>query len=221
MKLATKASAGAASSSAAVPSWRIAPVDDHADAVGERRGVLEVVRDEQRRQAQLGEELRELAADDAARVRIERGERLVEQQHGRVARERAGKRDSLALATRELARPRGRRGGRSGSARAARRPAHARRRPTFAAHVEVREERVLLEDEPDRAALGRQIDPGGGVEPRLARRERPSRAWAGASRRSRAARSTSPPRTARRARASRARARALPRDGRSGERGRA
>ncbi len=88
--------------------------------VRQRRGVLVVVRDEQRRQAELAQQLLQLAANRDLRVRVERGERLVEQQHARVARERAGERDPLALAAGELGRPRLRRGGRSGTARAAR-----------------------------------------------------------------------------------------------------
>ena len=105
MKLATKASAGAASSSAAAPSWSILPVDDHADAVRERGRVLEVVRDEQRRQPELGQQLGELAADDRARVGVQRGERLVEQQDRRVARERPRERDPLPLTAGEVGRP--------------------------------------------------------------------------------------------------------------------
>ena len=128
MKLATKASAGVASSSAAAPSWRIRPVDDHADPVGERGRVLEVVRDDQRRQPQLGEQLGELAANDAARCarRAPRAARRAAAR--RVARERAGERDALPLAAGEIAGAGARRGARSGSARAARPPARGRRR---------------------------------------------------------------------------------------------
>ena len=48
------------------------------------------------------EQVVELGADVGLRVRVERGERLVEEQHVRVARERAGERDPLALAAGEL-----------------------------------------------------------------------------------------------------------------------
>ena len=89
-----------------MPSWRIRPVDDHPDPVGERRRVVEVVRDEQRRQPQLGQELGQLAADDVARVCVERRERLVEQEHRRVAGECPRKRDPLPLTPREIGRPR-------------------------------------------------------------------------------------------------------------------
>ena len=47
MNEATNGSAGRATSSPGVPSWRSSPVDDHADAIGERGRVLEVVGDEQ------------------------------------------------------------------------------------------------------------------------------------------------------------------------------
>ena len=166
MKLATNASAGAASSSPRRPELEDPAVDDDADAVGQRGRVLEVVRDEQRRQPQLGQQLGELAADDVARVRVERRERLVEQEHRRVARERPRERDPLPLAAGEVARPR---------LREVRDPealeqlvdALPAAEGDVAAHVEVRKERVLLEDEPDRAALRRQVDAGVRVEPRL------------------------------------------------------
>ena len=77
-------------------------VRDDADAVRERRGVLEVVRDEDRRQAEAVEELAELGADARTRVRVERRERLVEEKDRRIARERASERDPLALPAREL-----------------------------------------------------------------------------------------------------------------------
>jgi hypothetical protein len=83
-------------------------------------------------------------------VSVERRERLVEQQHLGFARERARERDALALAAREVARPRVPRGGDPeafeqlvGSAA----PPNA----TLLADGQVREERVVLEDEPDRA----------------------------------------------------------------------
>src|SRR5213078_1578131 len=72
----------------------------------ERGGVLEVVRDEERRQPERAQELAQLAADGVACVRIERSERLVEQQDAWIARERPCKRDALLLASRERPRPR-------------------------------------------------------------------------------------------------------------------
>ncbi len=82
------------------------PLDEHADAVGERRRLLEVVRDEQRRQPGLRQHPGELGPDRGAGVRVERRRRLVEQQHPRPAGERAGERDPLPLAAGEVARPR-------------------------------------------------------------------------------------------------------------------
>ena len=102
MKLATNASAGAATSSSGVPTWRILPLGDHTDPVGERGRVLEVVRDEDRRQPEVAEQLLQLGTDVGARVRVERGHRLVQEQDRRVARERTRQRDALALAAGEL-----------------------------------------------------------------------------------------------------------------------
>ena len=115
---------------------------------------------------ELGEQVLQLAAHDAARVRVQRRQRLVEQQHRRVARERARERDALALAA----------GQRSSASRAARwampkRSSSSSTRAVAAEgdvrpHGHVRKQRVLLEDEPDRARLGRQVDAGLRVEPR-------------------------------------------------------
>ena len=49
--------------------------------------------------------LLELAARAGAQLRVEIGQRLVEQEYGRLAHQRAGQRHTLALAARELARP--------------------------------------------------------------------------------------------------------------------
>ena len=58
---------------------------------------------------------------------------------------------------------------------AARRASPAPPKATLRAHRHVREQRVLLEDEADRAPLGRQVDLRGGVEPRpLAERDAPA-----------------------------------------------
>ena len=46
------------------------------------------------------------------------------------------------------------------------------------AHVEVREQRVLLEHEADRAAVGRPVDPARGVEPDVVAERDPPRARA-------------------------------------------
>ena len=87
-----------------VPELAQPPVDDHADAVGERGRVLEVVGDEQRRQRELAQQL--AAARRARRAFVcassaESGSSS--SSTPRVARERARERDPLALAAGELA----------------------------------------------------------------------------------------------------------------------
>ena len=153
-----------------------APVDDHPDPVGQRGGVAEVVGDDERRQRQGAEDVLQLAAHDRARVRVERRQRLVEQQDLRVARQRARDRDALALAARQRARALA---GEMADAQALEQRADVRvaraAEGDVGAHGHVREERVLLEDEAHRAALGRQVDLRGGVEPRaLAERDAPA-----------------------------------------------
>ena len=122
---------------AARPGPRAAPagrVSITADPVGQRGGVLERVGDQQGRERELAEEVGELVADLPAGDRVERAERLVEQQHARVAGERARERDALALAAGQLCRACAGRGGRSRGARAGpagracRRTARCRRR---------------------------------------------------------------------------------------------
>ena len=108
MKLATKESLGDADQLLRTPELEDATVDEHADAIGERRGVLEVVGDEERRHPQLSQELVQLRAHGAARVRVERRQRLVEEEDVRLARERASKCDALALAAGELGHARAR-----------------------------------------------------------------------------------------------------------------
>ena len=103
MKLATNASLGTATSSVGVPSCRMRPVADDPDPLGQRRGVLEVVGHQHGREAQAVEQLAQLRANAGSRVCVERGERLVEEEHSRIARERPGKGNPLALAARELA----------------------------------------------------------------------------------------------------------------------
>ena len=63
------------------------------------------MRDEDRRQPELTEQLVELGADGRLRVRVQGRERLVEQQRLGPARERAGEGDSLPLPARELPHP--------------------------------------------------------------------------------------------------------------------
>ena len=171
MKMATKGSAGGATSSGAPDLAQLA-VDDHADLVGERRGILVVVRDEQGREPELAQQLLQLGPHRDLRVRVERRQRLVEQQDARVAR------SARASATRWRSPPDSSAGRafarwRSRTARGARRPA-ARRRRRCSPHVHVREERVLLEHEAEPPLVRLEEDPRPGVEPDiLAQRDPP------------------------------------------------
>ena len=74
----------------------------HADPVGDGERLLLVVGDEQRRRADLELHAPDLVAQLHAHLGVERGQRLVEQQHRRLDRERAGQRDALLLAAGEL-----------------------------------------------------------------------------------------------------------------------
>ena len=121
------------------------------------------MRDHNHGRARRLEERAQLAAERRPGRRVERGEGLVEEEEPRPRRERAREGDALALAAGELA----------GAAveelveppSAGRAPARARRalvaweggEPVgdVLRHVEVREERVILEEEPDPAALRR------------------------------------------------------------------
>ena len=75
-----------------------------ADAVGERERFFLVVRDEDRRDAELALDLADRAAQFLADLGVERTERLVHQQHLRPVRERPRDRDALLLTARELRR---------------------------------------------------------------------------------------------------------------------
>ena len=146
-------------------------VDDHADLVGERGGVLEVVGDEDGRQRELVQELLKLGAHRSLRVRVERGQRLVEQDHARAAGERARERDPLTLATRERRRPRV---GEVGDAKALEVLVGALLAGVrdVLANGQVREERVFLEDEPDAPLVRLAEEPPRRCRPRRRRRAR-------------------------------------------------
>ena len=139
-----------------MPIWRSSPVDDHADAVGERRRVLEVVRDEQRpgsrgrRAARAARRGRRPSCGRRARRAARRGA-------ARPGRARARARARRAGARRRRAPP----GGRARGARSPKRsryssaPVPARVLDVLA-DGQVREERVVLEDEPDAAPVRRR-----------------------------------------------------------------
>ena len=126
---------------------------EHADPVGERSGVLVVVRDERASAARCARRCaRSSARTCALRLGIERAERLVEEEDRGLARERARERDALPLAARESA---GRSSARRGRGRTRRSASATRPRPPNATfgHRQVREEGVVLEDEPDGSPL--------------------------------------------------------------------
>ena len=169
MKEATKASRGRGDELRRRAELPQPALDEDADLVGERGRVLVVVRHEQRRQRELPQQLRELVPHLGLRVRVERRERLVEEEHPRIAGERPRERDPLPLASRELVRMR-RREVRDAEALEQRVDvAAARAEGDVRAHAQVREEGVVLEHEADAAPLGREREPALGVEPRAHR----------------------------------------------------
>ena len=79
-------------------------VGHHHDRVGDLHRLLLVVGDEHRGDVDLVVQAPQPGAQLLAHLRVERAERLVEQQHLRLDRERAGQRHALALAAGELRR---------------------------------------------------------------------------------------------------------------------
>ncbi len=78
------------------------PSTEDRDSVAHLDRLVDVVGDEDHRLADLAVEPPQLVLQPEARDRVERAERLVHQQHGRVCRERAGEPDALALAAGQL-----------------------------------------------------------------------------------------------------------------------
>ena len=76
----------------------------HREPVRHRQRLLLVVRDVEEGDADLALDRLELDLELAAELRVERAERLVEQEHRRREHERARQRDSLLLPARELVR---------------------------------------------------------------------------------------------------------------------
>ena len=81
-----------------------APGAHHGDAVGEGECLALVVGDQDRRGLQPAQQQGEFELHRLAQVAVQRAERLVQQQHGRLDGERAGDGDALALAAAELRR---------------------------------------------------------------------------------------------------------------------
>ena len=104
MNAATKRSTGSRRASAAPPTWTILPSRITATRCAERHRLGLVVRDVDRRDAELRVELRQRGAHADAQLRVEVRERLVHQERLRLAHDRAAHRDPLALAAGELLR---------------------------------------------------------------------------------------------------------------------
>ena len=81
----------------------LAPDPEDSDLVAELDGLVDVVRDEEDRLAQLALEAEELVLELVADDRVDRRERLVHEHHRRVGRQRTGDADPLLLAAGELA----------------------------------------------------------------------------------------------------------------------
>ena len=146
---------------------RDAPSDQHGDAVGHRERVDGFRRRPDGRRLGPNSRRRIAPRSVCAELRVEMGERLVEQIGARRLDQRAAERDALALTSRQLGRaagppaPRAPPGGaprrtRSDSAFADRRGAPGARRgkATLSNTVRLRIERVRLEHEGHPAALG-------------------------------------------------------------------
>ena len=104
MKLATNRFAGRSNTNCGSPvCWSDAAAHD-GDPVAHRHRLDLVVRDVDRRHAELALHARDLGAHLHAQTCVEVGERLVHEEDARVADDRAAHRDALALAARELAR---------------------------------------------------------------------------------------------------------------------
>ena len=166
MKPATNVFAGRSNSSRGVAHCCSRASAQHRDAVAQRHRLGLVVRDVDRRGAEPRLERRDVGPHLHAQLRVEVGERLVHEEHARLAHDRAPHRHALALAAGEL----------TGLALQVRRQlehlgdlahplvalaaldlGHAQREADVVGHAQVRVERVVLEHHRDVAALGRVV----------------------------------------------------------------
>ena len=104
MKRATNSVAGCGEDLVRRAALLDAAVVHHDDQVGERHGFVLAVRDVNEGDAEILLQALQLGAHLDAQERVERGERLVEQQDLRVGDQRAGERHALLLAARKLRR---------------------------------------------------------------------------------------------------------------------
>ena len=145
---------------------RDAPLLHDGDAVGQSHRLGLVVRDIERRRAGVREHGFELRPHLEPQQRIEIGQRLVHQQHGRLDGERARHRDALALPARELRgiareqrldmQQRGRALDLALHARL-RRARHAQPEGDILEHGQMREYRIVLEHHREPALPRRQV----------------------------------------------------------------
>ncbi len=179
-------------------------VVEHADPVGQDRRVVEGVGDQQGGQPEIAQRVAQLVAHLLASYRVERAERLVEQEHARLPGQRAGQRHPLALAARKL---HGQHPGQVSDAQALEQVgafASARER-----HVggdrEVWEQPVVLGQVANPPALRAEVDASLAVEPHLVAQRDATRSAAAPDRPASAAARSYRSRTDRRARSSRRR----------------
>jgi hypothetical protein len=144
----------------------------HDEIIRERERIDGIVRDDHRGAGQGGQPHAEVAADRGAHQRIERGERLIEQQDARFARERPGDRDTLTFAARERGDPTIGEGlecellqevGHAGATGLVRPGAEAITH--IPGDIEMREQRERLRHMTDRTVFRRHPDAGGVIEP--------------------------------------------------------
>ena len=143
-----------------------APAIHQHHEIGERHRLVLAVRDVQERDAELLLQPLQLGAHLDAQERIERGERLVEQENARLRDQRAGKRDALLLPAGQLRRqPRGvwlhvheaEHVHRLGVALRPSDAAHLQREGHIVDRGQMRKQRVALEHHRGAARLRRQI----------------------------------------------------------------
>jgi hypothetical protein len=84
--------------------FQVTSLAEHRHPVAEAHGLLDVVRHEEHRRADLALQAQELVLQLRAHDGVDRAERLVHEQHGRVDRERARHAHPLPLAAGELVR---------------------------------------------------------------------------------------------------------------------
>src|SRR6478609_12085416 len=147
-----------------------AAVTQGRDPVGDRQRLVLVVGDQHRRGAGAAEDLLDIGADAGPQVRVQRGERLVEQDHGGLDGQRAGQCDPLLLAAGELMRVAPAEPAQTDrleqavdlAATAPARPVLASSEPEahVARHGQVREQAAFLRDVADPAPLRREVGAG-------------------------------------------------------------